>query len=319
MSGSAFGFNPDIQQWAQQAWEGWLRQWQSASSVRSATLDDLGGRSNVALASFMEWLQRSLMMMSSMPSFNPAPANPWENWQARVQQWFAPQHQPFPSSFGGWCQPGASGFAQLWQNWLQAAQIAGLSGLHSESMIPVGYGREFQRQQQELQAAMQEYFAILQQYQSLIQQAMSDALERLQKRLGEGVQDIGSMRKLYDAWIDAAEEAYAEIAMSEEFRKVYGEMVNAQMRVRKLQQDITMYYCRELGIPTRAEVNSLGQRVQELRRELALLKTAAHQTMPAIVSKPKAVSSVGNNQAKAKTVAKTRVAKALRVGPELAG
>jgi hypothetical protein len=63
------------------------------------------------------------------------------------------------------------------------------------------------------------------------------------------------------------EEAYAEMALSEEFREVFGTMVNAQMQVRKLQQQQTEQICRELGIPTRSEVNSLGKRVQQLRRE----------------------------------------------------
>ncbi|HET8763906.1 MAG TPA: poly(R)-hydroxyalkanoic acid synthase subunit PhaE, partial [Rhodanobacter sp.] len=47
-----------------------------------------------------------------------------------------------------------------------------------------------------------------------------------------------------------------------------GEMVNTQMRVRQLQQKQTAVWCRDLGLPTREEVSSLGERLQQVRREL---------------------------------------------------
>jgi hypothetical protein len=68
-------------------------------------------------------------------------------------------------------------------------------------------------------------------------------------------------------WVDASEEAYAGIALSEEFRDAYGEMVNTQMRVRQLQQKQTEQICQQLGVPTRSEVSSMGERLQALRRE----------------------------------------------------
>src|SRR3546814_11917920 len=47
---------------------------------------------------------------------------------------------------------------------------------------------------------------------------------------------LESARALFDLWIDAAEEAYAEVALSPEFRKSYGAMVNAQMKLRQAVQ-----------------------------------------------------------------------------------
>ena len=86
--------------------------------------------------------------------------------------------------------------------------------------------------------------------------------------LTEPGQQIESLKVLYDLWVDCAEEAYAEIALSEEFREAYGEMVNTQIRVRQLQQEQTEYLCQQLGIPTRSDVSSLGERLQSLRREM---------------------------------------------------
>jgi polyhydroxyalkanoate synthesis regulator phasin len=73
--------------------------------------------------------------------------------------------------------------------------------------------------------------------------------------------------------VDASEEAYAEIALSDEFRDVYGEMVNTQMRARQLQQQQTEHICQQLGVPTRSEVSSLGERLQALRREFRASQT----------------------------------------------
>jgi hypothetical protein len=96
-------------------------------------------------------------------------------------------------------------------------------------------------------------------------------MQRLQDKLAQHAEpgrQIESLKALYDLWVDASEEAYAEIALTDEFRTAYGEMVNTQMQVRQLQQRYTEALCLQLGIPTRSEVASLGKRLQAVRREL---------------------------------------------------
>jgi chromosome segregation ATPase len=138
--------------------------------------------------------------------------------------------------------------------------------------MPVfGMDREQHMQQQVLAQAMLEALQAAGRYQALIQRANAQGLERLQEKLAEHAEpgrQINSLKGLYDLWVDASEEAYAQIALTDEFRHAYGEMVNAQMQVRKLQQKQTEAMCQHLGMPTRAEVSSLGERLQALRREL---------------------------------------------------
>jgi polyhydroxyalkanoate synthase subunit PhaE len=115
-------------------------------------------------------------------------------------------------------------------------------------------------------------------YQALIQRASQQGMQRLQDKLAEHAEpgrQIDSLKALYDLWVDSAEEAYAEIAMSDEFREAYGEMVNTQMRVRQMQQQQTEQMCQQLGVPTRTEVSSLGERLQALRREFRASQTQA--------------------------------------------
>jgi len=266
----------DYQTFAQQSWDAWMRQFQQAGggvtppSMFAAPprppADDLLARSTAGLKGFLDWMQGAVV--------GPAATTP--DWQQQLQQLFGGGAQPFANAFAGIDQRGAHGFAQQWQQWLQAAQQGGFADLHgSGAMAPLGFTREQQLQQQALTKAMLEYLETSARYQALIQRANTQGVERMQAKLAhrsEHGQPIESLKALYDVWVDAAEEAYAEIALSDEFREAYGAMVNAQMHVRHLQQQETERFCRELGMPTRSEVASLGQRMQELRRELAELK-----------------------------------------------
>jgi class III poly(R)-hydroxyalkanoic acid synthase PhaE subunit len=84
---------------------------------------------------------------------------------------------------------------------------------------------------------------------------------------GEPGRQVDSVRGLYDLWVDAAEDAYAEIALSQEFREVYGALVNAQMRVRRNVQKEVERVATDLGMPTRSEIDSMGKRLHALHRD----------------------------------------------------
>lgn len=156
---------------------------------------------------------------------------------------------------------GAAPFLQQFQN-------EGLSWLNAPAF---GYAREHQEHYQKMALAFAEFQKAVQQYNALILKSSQRSFEILEAKIaerGEPGRQIDSMRALYDLWVDAAEEAYAEIALSDEFRKVYGDVVNAQMRVRsQLQQEVERIGV-DLGMPTRTELNSVHQRLHDLRREL---------------------------------------------------
>jgi hypothetical protein len=185
---------------------------------------------------------------------------------------FGTAGQPFTQAFSGIDSTAAQGFVQQWQAWLAAAGQAGAGDWRTPPYVP-GFGlqREQHAKQQALLAAMLESAEQQRRYQALILKANVQGLERLQDRLADHVEpgrQIESLKALYDLWVDAAEEAYAEIALGDEFREVYGAMVNAQMRERQLMQEHLEDLCRQLGLPTRSEIDSLGRRLQEVRREL---------------------------------------------------
>ena len=261
----------DYQALAQQSWDAWTRYLQQQAAAPYAQPgaahaggEDLWARSMAALKGYNEWMQGAV---GSGLGQGPA------DWQQAMQNLFSSMGgQPFAHAFASIDSEAARSFMQLWQSWLQSGQ-SGVAGMKFdvEHFAAFGYTRERQLQQQALAAAMQEYLEWAGKYQALIQRANGEGMERLQATLAnwtDSTRQVDSLKALYDLWVDGAEDAYAKLALSEEFRHVYGEMVNAQSRLRQLQQEQLEAMCRELGMPTRSEVSALGKRLHELRREV---------------------------------------------------
>ncbi|MEO8779028.1 MAG: poly(R)-hydroxyalkanoic acid synthase subunit PhaE [Rhodanobacter sp.] len=271
MADAASDFMKDYQALAQQSWDAWTRQFQqpSGSSPFAPPPAAAGGsemlqRTLSGLKGYFDWMGAA--------GAGAGAANPVGDWQQQLQQMFGGTAQPFAQAFGSIDSASAEGFARQWQSWLQAVQQGGFGGLPGMNGATPAFGlnREQQMQQQTLAAAVLASLQASARYQQLIQQASAQGMQRLQDKLVEHAEpgrQIDSMKALYDLWVDASEEAYADVALSDDFREAYGEMVNTQMRVRQLQQEQTEKFCRELGVPTRSEVSSLGERLQALRRE----------------------------------------------------
>lgn len=193
---------------------------------------------------------------------------------------------PFANLFSGMTGRGQSGF----EDWY--AQIApmfnGLSGgnmlggLRQEAMSwlhtpAFGHNREQHERWQALVASQFELQQKNDAYNALMIEVSRDAFDRFERKLAERSEpgrQLQSARALFDLWIDAAEEAYAEIALSAGFRKVYGELVNAQMRVRAGIQNEVERMCGLFGMPGRTEVDSAHRKIAELERQLRRLRDA---------------------------------------------
>ena len=280
MSDPASDFIKDYQALAQQSWDSWARQLQQSAAAQPfapPAAAPLAGseameRTLAGLKGYFDWMQGAAASGAAPPS----------DWRVQLQQLFGGGSQPFAQAFAGIDSSGAEGFSRQWQSWMQAAQRGGLADLPgAHGVVPAfGLSREQQMQQQAMSQAMLESLQASARYQALIQRANAQSMERLQDKLAERAEpgrQVDSLKALYDLWVDAAEEAYAGIALSDEFRQVYGDMVNAQMRVRQLQLQQTEQMCQQLGLPTRSEVASLGERLQALRRELRAGQSAAAQ------------------------------------------
>jgi class III poly(R)-hydroxyalkanoic acid synthase PhaE subunit len=217
-----------------------------------------------------------------------------QSWDTLLRQGAATLAGTSAAGPGACATPGADLFAQLLAtmkasveeagasqppagDWMQSLQpLFGLFGATTgafETGAPMpafGLARGQQMQQQALLAAAMEVQELSARYQALIQRAHAQGMDRLQLKLveladaGRTVDTIGALYKL---WVDAVEEAYAQVALSDEFSTAYADMANAQMRLRQHQLQQVEQVCQQLGLPARSEVATLGERLQALRRE----------------------------------------------------
>jgi len=143
------------------------------------------------------------------------------------------------------------------------------------SMPGLGYTREQQERMQRLARHLLTYHDAFRAYKLAFAKTALSSLDSVQKRLQKMHQDgkkIESLRGLYDMWVDASEEAYARFAMSDEYQVVYGDLVNALMRVRKDMNELVEHQYELMNIPTRSEIDTMQGRQQENRRESRQLR-----------------------------------------------
>jgi class III poly(R)-hydroxyalkanoic acid synthase PhaE subunit len=97
------------------------------------------------------------------------------------------------------------------------------------------------------------------------------AYELFEQKLAAHAQpgkQLTTARALFDLWIDAAEEAYAETALSPEFRTAWAALVNAQMQLRAGVQKEVEFASGLFGMPTRGEMDAAHRKIAELERAL---------------------------------------------------
>jgi class III poly(R)-hydroxyalkanoic acid synthase PhaE subunit len=201
---------------------------------------------------------------------------------------------PFPEIFKAMRGHGAQGLDQWIEDaspYLDAWRREGMSWL---SLPAFGLGREHQERVQALARAQVEYQEQTAAYNALMAKSGERAFELFEAKLAEREEpgrQLTSARALFDLWIDAAEESYAQIALSPEFRSTYGALVNAQMRLRSGIQKEVELACGTFGMPTRSEMDAAHRKVADLERQLRRLRgavPAAPAVKPAVGVTPRA-------------------------------
>ncbi len=216
--------------------------------------------------------------------------------QSGLDQWFE-QVGPFlkNSVFGN------GGF----NNPLSGMGTHALSGMHHEaqSWLQIPAFGQHREQQERLQALMRAQLELQQAndaYNALMMEASRNSFDRFERKLAERSEpgrQLQSARALFDLWIDAAEEAYAEIALSPDFRRCYAELVNAQMRVRAGVQREVEQMGALFGMPTRTEVDSAHRKIAELERQLRRMRDSDQRAQTEAVRRaPTPVSSAATGK-----------------------
>ena len=147
-----------------------------------------------------------------------------------------------------------------------------------------GATREHQQRWQRMTEASRRIDAAQRRLQRLWSDALREAAAAFAARLApphpSGV-SAEALRKLYDAWIDCAEEAYARVAHGDAFCNALAEYVNASSQWRRELQASIEHWAKLLDLPTRSEINTLTQRLKSVEQ---LLRAAQNKRKPRVAA-----------------------------------
>jgi class III poly(R)-hydroxyalkanoic acid synthase PhaE subunit len=260
-------------------WDAGLRAWQQGLAEWSRLAHGARGGADAALgesfANAHAWYARMQQVAAQMAGAPQAdPAGIAEAWRQALG---ATGENPFPEMFRQLRGQGRDGVSQWIEDatpWLEAVRREAASWL---GMPPVGFAREHQDRWQRLARAHVDYQQAQGAWNGLMARTGEDALEAFEQALVERTAKGAlptTARGLFDLWIDAAETAWAERALSPEFREVHGTLVNAQMALRAGVQREVEEMAAHWGMPTRTEVDATHRKVAQLEREVRRLKDA---------------------------------------------
>ena len=143
----------------------------------------------------------------------------------------------------------------------------------------LGYTREEQGRYQDLLRCAMEYQTAQQEYSNFYSRLGLKAVERMGSYL-QGIIDSGktidSARALYDNWVACCEAVYAEEVATPEYAQIHGHLVNAQMTLKNRMAVMVDENLGAMNMPSRSELRTLEDRLQETRRDNKKLRHSLH-------------------------------------------
>jgi polyhydroxyalkanoate synthase subunit PhaE len=134
----------------------------------------------------------------------------------------------------------------------------------------LGYTREEQSQYQDLMRRSMDYQQTLQDYMAFYSNVGVKSVDRMrdymQSLVTEG-KTIDSARAIYDNWVSCCEAVYGEEVSTPEYSRIHGRMINAQMALKQRMAIMVDESLGAMNMPTRSELRTLQDRLQETRRE----------------------------------------------------
>ncbi len=134
----------------------------------------------------------------------------------------------------------------------------------------LGATREHQERWQRAADAWERFDEAQRRLQRLWSDALSEAASAFIARIGMPTPPLAldAVHRLYDTWVDAAEEAYTRTAHGEPFCRALADAVNASSVWRHEFSGCLEVWAKWLDWPTRSEINSLTQRLRAVEKEL---------------------------------------------------
>lgn len=216
-----------------------------------------------------------------------------ENWRQGLEKTLEEFKTSLQESTGQ-ASDAWSGFTRGWglsgDAWQDFMKSLGQSPVHAEDltglnageawnrimrMPALGYTREWQEEMQEWAILSADYAKAAQEYAALLHATNGKAVDLLGRRivdLAQKGESPDTLRGMYDLWVDCGEEAYAELAVDDEYLKAQGNLTNAMMRLKQQERVMLEGVLGAMQIPGRRELDTALCRLQETRRELRDLR-----------------------------------------------
>jgi len=253
-------------------WAELLKVWQSAVSGTGQNAPDLG-------AFQQQFTKAGETYLNMMQQFYQGTGQA-KTLEQMTKEWAESLQKFFSGAVDGkgFSANGFSGFAK--------DPLSAVDPLNFFASFPgIGYTREKQEQLSHLYQQWSEFEAKFREYNNSMGKVGLEAVQKFQAYVANPPQDaapLTSLKEVYAKWVDICEEIYAKYAMTEEYTTVYGEVVNALMGFKKQQSKMLDDAMDQLNLPTRAEVDSLHERLHALRREVAALKAELKPKAPKV-------------------------------------
>jgi Poly(R)-hydroxyalkanoic acid synthase subunit (PHA_synth_III_E) len=179
-------------------------------------------------------------------------------------------------------------FADFQMPWSTGPGAAGVHPAPMEHSPAFGPSREHQQRWQRTAEAWRRIDDARRRLQRLWSDALSEAATAFAARLGPphaAALSAEAVRKLYDMWIECAEEAYARAAHGEAFCEALSEFVNASSQWRREVQASIEHSAKLLDLPTRSEINTLTRRLRSVEEQLRAASKTCKPRAPATAAK----------------------------------
>jgi len=250
--------------------------------------------------------------------------------QQQASQWTPMRHQAGHEFMSQWLAPSAN-----WQKMAAAmmpvempGSTSGVYGIGEDfdqfsrmmSMPGLGFFRESQEKQQLGARIALDYFQANQQFNASFMQVSIESLQAFQEKLATLFETIeadspSSLRTIYDLWVDTSETQYARYAMSEKYQSLYGDMINKLMLLKQHYSSLVDETMESLNLPSRKELDTVHQRLQQVRRDNHSLRQELRQIRAFLNEKKstrKASTKVKSTTRKAKVKKSVATKKAVR-------
>ena len=134
---------------------------------------------------------------------------------------------------------------------------------HGKTPAAFGPSREWQLALDDVVKAADKLRAAQARMQEHTAATLENASERFWGELGQGEDELSSLKEVYDYWVNCAEDAYYENVMTDEYSFDFGEMINSQAEFKVKLTALIDRFLEMLNIPNRRELNGV---IQQLAR-----------------------------------------------------